>query len=75
MYKPEEVEMSVQDMYTEFNTRAWNEEYLRLRMQDVQDEKMQDKYYDVLSILLTKEKAKLLRDKLNVFIDGGYADE
>lgn len=75
MYKSDDVEMLVQDMYTEFSTRAWNEEYLRLRMQDVQDAKMQGKYYDVLSILLSKEQAKLLRDTLDVFIEGGYSDE
>lgn len=31
--------------------------------------------YDVMSILLSKEQAELLRDTLDVFIEGGYADE
>jgi hypothetical protein len=35
---------------------------------------MQDDY-DVLGILLSKEQAELLRDTLDVFLEGVYADE
>ena len=35
---------------------------------------MQDDY-DVISILLSREQAELLRDTLDVFLEGGYADE
>ena len=66
MYTSEDVEMLVQDKHTELSTRAWNEEYLHLHMNDD---------YDVMSILLSKEQAELLRDTLDVFLDGGYADE
>lgn len=66
MYTYEDVEMLVQDEHTELSTRAWNEEYLHVHMQDD---------YDVLGILLSKEQAELLRDTLDVFLDGGYADE
>lgn len=40
----------------------------------VQDLHMHDDY-DVMSILLSKEQAELLRDTLDVFLEGGYADE
>ena len=66
MYTSKDVEMLVQDECTELSTRAWNEEYLHLHMQDD---------YDVLGILLSKEDAELLRDTLDVFLEGGYADE
>ena len=66
MYTYEDVEMLVQDEYTVMSTSAWNEEYLHMHMQDD---------YDVMSILLSKEQAELLRDTLDVFIEGGYADE
>lgn len=66
MYTSEDVEMLVQDKHTELSTRAWNEEYLHVHMQDD---------YDVMSILLSKEQAELLRDTLDVFLEGGYADE
>lgn len=66
MYTYEDVEMLVQDEYTKLSTRAWNEEYLQVHMQDDND---------VLGILLSKEQAELLRDTLDVFIEGGYADE
>ena len=66
MYTSEDVEMLVQDKHTAFSTCAWNEEYLHVHMQDD---------YDVMSILLSKEDAELLRDTLDVFLEGGYADE
>ena len=66
MYTSEDVEMLVQDKHTNLSTRAWNEEYLHIHMQDD---------YDVMSILLSKEQAELLRDTLDVFIEGGYSDE
>lgn len=66
MYTSEDVEMLVQDKHTALSTRAWNEEYLYVYMQDD---------YDVLGILLSKEQAELLRDTLDVFLEGGYADE
>ena len=68
LYTSEDVEMLVQDKYTAFSTCAWNEEYLHVQMQDDYD-------YDVISILLSKEHAELLRDTLDVFIEGGYTDE
>ena len=55
MYTSEDVEMLVQDKHTALSTCAWNEEYLHVHMQDD---------YDVLSILLSKEQAELLRDTL-----------
>ena len=66
MYTDEDVEMLVEDEHTDLSTRAWNEEYLHVHMQDD---------YDVLGILLSKEHAELLRDTLNVFLEGGYANE
>ena len=61
-----DVEMFVQDKHTVLSTRAWSEEYLNVHMQDD---------YDVMSILLSKKQAELLRDTLDVFLEGGYADE
>ncbi len=66
LYTYEDVEMLVQYENTELSTCAWNEEYLHLHMHDD---------YDVMSILLSKEQAELLRDTLDVFLEGGYADE
>ena len=66
LYTYEDVEMLVQDEYTELSTRAWNEEYLHVHMHD---------NYDMVRILLSKEHAELLRDTLDVFLEGGYADE
>ena len=66
MYTSEDVAMLVQDKHTALSTRAWSEEYLHMHMQDD---------YDVLGILLSKEDAELLRDTLDVFLEGGYADE
>ena len=67
MYTSEDVEMLVQDEHTKFSTRAWNEEYLHVQMQD--------DYDDWMGILLSKEHAELLRDTLDVFLEGVYADE
>ena len=66
MYTYEDVEMLVQDEYTELSTRAWNTEYLHVHMQDDSSG---------MGILLSKEQAELLRDTLDVFLEGGYADE
>lgn len=66
MYTNEDVDMLVKDKHTALSTRAWNYEYLHVHMHDD---------YGVMSILLSKEQAELLRDTLDVFIDGGYADE
>ena len=68
MYTSEDVEMLVQDKHTAFSTCAWNEEYLHVHMQDDYD-------YNVTSMLLSKEHAELLRDTLDVFLEGGYIDE
>ena len=68
MYTYEDVEMFVQDKHTALSTSAWNEEYLHMHMQDNYD-------YDVTSLLLSKEQAELLRDTLDVFLEGVYADE
>ena len=68
MYTYDDVEMLVQDKHTALRICAWNDEYLQVHMQDDYD-------YDVLSMLLSKEHAELLRDTLDVFLEGGYADE
>ena len=65
MYINEDVEMFLQDECTELSIRAWNEEYLHVYMQDNDD-------YDITSMLLSKEHAELLRDTLDVFLEGGY---
>ena len=69
MYIDDDVDMLVQDKHTGLSTSAWSEEYLHMHMQ------YKDDYYDVMSILLSKEQAELLRDTLDVFLEGGYADE
>ena len=66
MYTSEDVEMLVQDKHTALSTRAWNEEYLHVYMQDINDYD-----YDVMGMLLSKEHAELLRDTLDVFLEGG----
>ena len=66
MYTNEDVDMLVKDKHTVLSTRAWSEEYLNVHMQDD---------YDVMSILLSKKQAELLRDTLDVFLEGVYADE
>ena len=68
MYTYEDVGMLVQDKHTALSICAWNEEYLHVHMQDDYD-------YNVTSMLLSKEHAELLRDTLDVFLGGGYADE
>ena len=68
MYTYDDVEMLVQDKHTALSTCAWNDEYLQVHMQDDYD-------YDVLGMLLSKEHAELLRDTLDVFLEGGYANE
>ena len=67
-YDNEDVEMLVQDKHTELSTCAWNDEYLHVQMQDDYD-------YDWMGMLLSKEHAELLRDTLDVFLEGGYSDE
>ena len=66
MYTYEDVEMLVQDKHTALSTRGWNEEYLHVHMHD---------NYDCMGMLLSKEHAELLRDTLDVFLEGGYAAE
>ena len=66
MYTSEDVEMLVQDKYTALSTCAWNAEYLHVQMQDD---------YDWMGMLLSKKHAELLRDTLDVFLEGGYVDE
>ena len=68
MYTNEDVEMFVQDKHTALSTSAWSEEYLHVHMQADYDS------YGV-GMLLSKENAELLRDTLDVFLEGGYADE
>ena len=68
MYTYEDVEMLVQEEYTDLSTRAWNEEYLHVHMQADYDS------YGV-AMLLSKEHAELLRDTLGVFLAGGCVDE
>ena len=66
MYISEDVEMLVQDEYTALSTRAWNEEYLHVHMQN--------DYYG-MGVLLSKWYAEFFRDTLDVFLEGGYADK
>ena len=66
MYTSEDVEMLVQGKHTTLSTCAFSEEYLHMHMNND---------YDVLGILLSKQQAELLRDTLDVFLEGGYADE
>ena len=68
MYTDDDVDVLVQDKHTALSTSAWNEKYLHVHMQA---------YYDcyVVSMLLSKKHAKLLRDTLDVFLEGGYVDE
>ena len=68
MYTDDDVDMFLQDKHNVLITSAWSEEYLHVHMQDDYD------YYGI-SMLLSKEHAKLLRDTLDVFLEGGYADE
>ena len=68
MYIDDDVDMLVQDKHTALSTSAWSEEYLHVHMQADYD-------YDWMGMLLSKEHAELLRDTLDVFLEGGYADE
>ena len=68
MYTNEDVDMLVKDKHTVLSTRAWNEEYLHVHMQA-------DYNCCWVGMLLSKEHAKLLRDTLDVFLEGGYVDE
>ena len=68
MYTSEDLEMLVHDKHTALSTCAWSEEYLHVHMQDDSD------YYG-MSMLLSKEHAELLRDTLDVFLEGVYSDE
>ena len=68
MYTSEDVEMLVQGSNTELSTHAWSEEYLHVHMQD-------DYTYAGMDLLLSKEQAELLRDTLDVFLEGGYIHE
>ena len=68
MYIDDDVDMLVQDKDTALITSAWSEEYLHVHMQAYSD------CYGV-GMLLSKEHAELLRDTLDVFLEGGYADE
>ena len=61
MYTSEDVEMLVQDKHTALSTCAWSEEYLNVHMHMHDD-------YGVMSMLLSKEHAELLRDTLDVFL-------
>ena len=66
MYTSEDVEMLVQGKHTTLSTCAFSEEYLHMHMNND---------YDVLGILLSKQQAELLRDTLDVFLEGGYVHE
>ena len=66
MYTSEDVEMFVHGKYTTLLTYAFSEEYLHVHMNND---------YDVLGMLLSKQQAELLRDTLDVFLEGGYAYE
>ena len=68
MYTNEDVDMLVKDKHTELSIGAWNEEYLHVYMQN------DDDYYG-MGMLVSKEYAELLRDTLDVFLEGDYADE
>ncbi len=68
LYTSEDVELLVHGKYTALSTCAWDEEYLHVHIQDDYDR------YG-MGILLSKEQAELLRDTLDVFLEGGYADE
>ena len=66
MYTSEDVEMLVHGKHTTLSTYAWSEEYLHVHMNND---------YDVLGILLSKQQAEILRDTLDVFLEGGYVHE
>ena len=68
MYTDDDVDVSVQDAHTVLSTSAWSEDYLHVHM--LAD---YDRY--VVGMLLSKKHAELLRDTLDVFLEGGYAGE
>ena len=68
MYTDDDVDVVVQDRHTVLSTSAWSEEYLHVLMHDDYD------CYRV-RMLLSKKHAELLRDTLDVFLEGGYVDE
>ena len=68
MYTDEDVEILVKDKRSALTTSAWNEEYLYVHMLADYDR------YGV-GMLLSKEHAELLRNTLDVFLEGGYVDE
>ena len=68
MYTDDDVDVVVQDKRTILSTSAWSEEYLQVHMQADYDR------YGV-GMLLSKKHAELLRDTLDVFLEGGYAGE
>ena len=68
MYTDDDVDMFLQDKHNVLITSAWSEEYLHVHMQADYD------CYGV-GMLLSKEHAELLRDTLDVFLEGGYVDE
>ena len=68
MYTDDDVDILVHDKHTALSTGAWSEEYLHVYMQADYD------CYGV-GMLLSKKHAELLRDTLDVFLEGGYADE
>ena len=63
MYTSKDVEILVQDEDIKLSTCTFNKEYLHVSIHDD---------YDVMGILLSKEHAELLRDRLDVFLMGGY---
>ena len=58
--------MLVHGEHTTLGTYAWSEEYLHVHMNN---------YYAALDMLLSKQQAELLRDTLDVFLEGGYVHE
>ena len=66
MYTSEDVEMLVQNKNTTLSTYACTEEYLHVLMNDD---------YGAMGILLSKKNAELIRDTLDVFLEGGYVHE
>ena len=68
MYTDDDVDVVVQDKHTLLSTSAWSEDYLHVHMLADYDR------YGV-GMLLSKKHAELLRDTLDVFLEGGYTDE
>ena len=68
MYTDDDVDVLVQDKHTALSTSAWSEEYLHVYMHADYD-------CHGVRMLLSKKYAELLRDTLDVFLEGGYAGE